>query len=801
LKKRTALAAFALLLCPALGRAQIDLARTLPELDDPSLPSLLRGRLSVLTESAVPGAVPVGPRWYALEGSAAELRRLLQSDPEIVFSWAPPRRLLLDRANGWIQTESFRAATSLTGRGVVVGVIDSGVDLSHPDLQTAAGKTRVRYWLDFSRGPAGRQPELEEEYGCTSEPGCAILSGDDIDELLSNDVSSDEPRDTFGHGTHVASLAAGNGLSNDPPRYVGVAPESTLVVARVARAGGGGIFDADVLKAARFVFERAEALGMPGVANLSLGSDFGAHDGSSGIEQGLSDLVGSNFPGRAIVVAAGNSAGLYTGVDESYPDPLGIHTEVHVPRGSEALVPLYTPLTRSNATYGTVYVWIQGRPGDELEVGLDDQDGKRFPPVPPGRAGVVRGDAEITIINQSSAEGSSVTRGSDGVVLIVDGHWSAETRFAIRLEGHGTAQIWVQSEGELAPEYSVGALVPRAFKAGTVNIPASASDLIAVGATLNRTEWVDWEGFEVSMPEHGALEDAPDDTTAYFSAAGPNELGVMKPELVAPGANVIGAMSAYADPRSNESSLFGSFGRCGAGDAECLVVDDFHAVTGGTSMSAPIVAGAIALLLERDPTLDQHEIRALLQSGARRLEGVTFAEEQVGAGALDLEGILLAQLSGETPSERVPSDRSFIAVSSSYARPDGSFPIEGLVELRDEEGGVVDGFDPSRLRLRCQPAELVGPLRRIAPGLYSFTLVAPSGTGGDEIALEVLFDDAVVVSRRIPIAVDRHVAADGLAARGGCAFAPAHGGASGAFLGLLLAAALRRMRSSYKRTR
>jgi MYXO-CTERM domain-containing protein len=553
------------------------------------------------------------------------------------------------------------------------------------------------------------------------------------------------------------------------------------------------------LKSARFVFEQAEALGMPAVANLSLGSDFGAHDGSSGIEQGLSDLVGASFPGRAIVVAAGNSAGLYSGVEAGYPDPLGIHTEVHVPRGGEALVPIYTPLTRSDATYGTVYVWIQGRPGDELEVGLDDQDGERFPPVPPGKAGLVRGDAEITVINQSSAEGLSVSRGSSGAVLIIDGHWSGDTRFAIRLEGHGTARIWVQSEGELAPEVSVGALFPRAFKQGTINVPAAAPDLIAVGATLNRTDWVDWEGFSVSIPEHGALDDAPDDTTAFFSAAGPNELGVMKPELVAPGANVIGAMSSYADPRDNESSLFGSFGRCGAGNPECFVVDDLHAVTGGTSMSAPIVSGAVALLLERDPTLNQLEIRALLQSGVRRLEGVTFAEEQVGAGALDLEGILLAQLAGENPSDRVPSDRSYVALSSSYARPDGSTPIQGLAELRDADGAVVDGFEPSRLRLKHAPAELEAALRRVAPGLYSFALVAPAGSGGDEIELELLYDDAVIVSRRVPIAVDRHVATEGLAARGGCAVTPARGKAGGALLGLLLATALRRRR--YRRTR
>src|SRR6185436_6154778 len=84
------------------------------------------------------------------------------------------------------------------------------------------------------------------------------------------------PKDVFGHGTHVASLAAGSGGSTDPPRYVGIAPEASLIVVRVTRSGGAGIMDADVVQAARFVFEQAEALSMPAVINMSLGSDFGA---------------------------------------------------------------------------------------------------------------------------------------------------------------------------------------------------------------------------------------------------------------------------------------------------------------------------------------------------------------------------------------------------------------------------------------------------------------------------------------------------------------------------------------------
>ena len=69
---------------------------------------------------------------------------------------------------------------------------------------------------------------------------------------------------------------------------------------------------------------QAERLGMPAVVNLSLGSDFGTHDGTSALEQALASFIGPQFPGRAIVVAAGNSGGVYAGSGSAEPEPLGI---------------------------------------------------------------------------------------------------------------------------------------------------------------------------------------------------------------------------------------------------------------------------------------------------------------------------------------------------------------------------------------------------------------------------------------------------------------------------------------------
>jgi len=727
------------------------------------------------------------------ELDSARLFELSAAHPDWIFDWAPPRHVLLDRVEGWIHARSVRAQTQTSGQGVVVGIVDTGLELTHRDFRTADDKTRVAWYLDVSRAAAGLEPDLEASYGCTLKPGCAIYSAADLDRLTSNNISGDEPTDGFGHGTHVASLAAGNGLSSSPPRYVGVAPEATYVVARVAQSDGG-ILDADVLRAVRFVFDRAEELGMPAVVNLSLGSDFGAHDGASALELGLASFVGPGFPGRAIVVAAGNSAGLYSGaLAPKYPGPFGIHTEVHVPQDSVSRVALLTPAATGMSTVnGAAYVWIGFREGDDVSVGVEDQGATRVAQVPVGHGEKVDfGASTITVLNgtlPSAAAGSGLSPGRQSAIVAIDGTWSAKSEFAIRLEGHGSAALWVQGEGDLNPELNLGALFARGEKEGTINVPASASGLIAVGATLNRTSWVDANGTAIDLPALGALDDAPLDTIAYFSSAGPNALGALKPDIVAPGVYVAGAMARSADPRRSSSSLFASLGRCPLASDECFVVDDQHAITSGTSMSSPLVAGAIALLFEKDPTLTQDAVRAILQAGARPLQGLVIDPLQVGPGALDLQGALSVVTAGQSPALRIPGSQSWLSLAASFAHPDAQWPLIGYVELRDDAGQIADGFDPKRLQLTAAPARVQEDLTRIAPGFYRFVLTALDGTGGQQMQLAIRFDDRVIVSKQLPIAVDRWLASDGVSARGGCAQGRAP--RSGQRFGLWLLAAL-----------
>jgi hypothetical protein len=214
-------------------------------------------------------------------------------------------------------------------------------------------------------------------------------------------------------------------------------------------------------------------------------------------------------------------------------------------------------------------------------------------------------------------------------------------------------------------------------------------------------------------------------------------------------------------------------------------------------MASPIVAGAVALLLERDPTLTQPQVLALLQAGARKVEGTVLYEQQLGPGALDLDESWAARVAQDTPIEREPdAAQSWLAFADDFMRPDPDWPLRGLIELRDAEGHIADGFAADRLSVRTRPSGIRQRLTRVAPGSWSLELYGKAGSGGQTLSVDVLLDGRVVTSRRLSIAVDRWVSASGASARGGCRFATDHAGASSVawLLPLLLALPRRRPR-------
>ena len=642
----------------------------------------------------------------ALEVEPARLIELQAKYPNLRFTWAPPRRLMLDNADKFTFATDYHEQTGQSGEGAAVAVLDTGIDVSHPNFLTETGATRIAWMIDFSRPPTGQHPELEARFGCDKRSGyqCAIYDSADIEAMRAKGTA---PKDPIGHGTHVTSLAAGNGQAPPIGRYVGVAPKSPLIIAKVTRGELNQIFDIDIVVATNFVFDRGDAMGVPVTANLSLGSDFGPHDGTGPLARALAAHVGPEFPGHAIVVASGNNGQLAPYGLPPYPDPLGIHTEVYVPPHSPTRVPIVTIPYSSEAITGTVFLWIAQNTGENLTVGFEFQDGETVDPLSPGESGTFEhDDVTVTIVNGNLEEYEPLETTSPGSVVVVNGTWESRSVFGVKLGGRGSAQMWIDARTEDGQQ---AAWLSRATKIATVGEPAASPELVAVGATLNRLSWRDYTGALIRVPSFGGVEDPPLQTLAYFSGAGPNAVGAFKPDLVAPGALVIGAMAAAADPRNGApASIFNGGIPC-PDQTYCQVVNDYYAVTLGTSMAAPQVSGAFALMFERDPTLTQAGALALLQAGAEYAPGLVPVQQQMGVGTLDLVGALAAQ-TGDTKVGPPSSARSWMVLGDTFARANDTWPLQVMLELRDADDALVDGFEPSQLTLDTDVLEVSVPL-------------------------------------------------------------------------------------------
>ncbi len=758
------------------------------------------------------GWLPLSPGYATVRVAPADLGRFVAAHAGARFSIWPGLRPVLDASGRLNRVDVYRAGLidrgsplAGTGKGVVVGVVDTGVDASHPDLRDATGGTRIAWMLDFSRSPLGRHPELEQTFGCSApdQSPCAVLDKADIDRALTGDPSVTLSRDPVGHGTHVTTIVAGNGGAD--ARYVGGAPEATLVVVSVAHGDAGGtVADVDVVTAARFIFDRAGAMGQPAVVNLSLGGDFGPHDGTTPIEQSLAELVGPTHAGRSIVVAAGNSGAVYQGDEED--QVLGIHTETRVTRGVPAKLTAFTPDAKKGSDVsGTGYVWITYFASDAITIGIEGPNGLSIRPVGVGqKAGFRASDDSLTAAIYNGAVGpeSPLPADSHGAVIVWDGKWSAAGKMTIQLEGEGFASAWVEARFDDAA--AGGIYFDLATRAGTINLPASHPDLIAVGCTINRTQWVDGDRVarDIAATPYSSL--APADASCYFSSAGPTATGASKPDLVAPGAWVAAALSRDALPGASPFSAFSAPpGLCGGG-GECLVVDADHALLSGSSMSSPQVAGAVALLLERDPRLTQREILHLLQGGARRPIGNITSDLQLGAGALDVAGAMDAYDARTSGRVRDPdAAASWLSLGNTYLHPGAGPPLVGTVEVRAADGTVADGYDSGRLTLEVGEEGIVEqPLARVAPGLHRFAVGARSGMGARFLRLDVKLDGVALgppgsrVSghRLVPIGADRWLASGSARIYGGCSVrrAPPTRGEDLAFFGIACFGLLRR---------
>lgn len=233
---------------------------------------------------------------YAILSIPQPLVELVAAMPEIEYM-EKPKQLFFEVENGRrsscinpLQTGKDTSTTSnLTGKNVIVAVIDSGIDYAHPDFQNEDKTTRILALWDQTTG------EIYEQ--------------DTINLALQQKTEQERfeicpSRDLSGHGTHVAGIAAGNGRASGG-RYRGVAYESDLLIVKLGVQWENSLpRTTELMSAVDFCITRARQYGKPVALNLSFGNNYGSHSGTSLIETYLDDMA--NYWKTSIVIGSGN---------------------------------------------------------------------------------------------------------------------------------------------------------------------------------------------------------------------------------------------------------------------------------------------------------------------------------------------------------------------------------------------------------------------------------------------------------------------------------------------------------------
>ena len=484
--------------------------------------------------------------------------------------------------------------TIYKGDGVIVAIIDTGIDWDHPDFRKLTDQTKsriLRIWDQTISPTTGESSPVGFTFGV--EYNQSQIEN----EIDGTPAGFGREKDTDGHGTHVTGIAAGNGAALNS-KYAGLAPNADIVV---IKAGDGSFDTSNIIIALDYLRNLATSLGKPIVVNMSLGSQTGAHDGTDPLEVAIDNFT-DTASGRIVVVASGNENGE------------NIHKQLLLSPGSTASVSLQVPTTTTTDSQDVFQFTAYANDTSTVTVTVTAPDGTQATSLSSNGSSVMAGNAKVYLSNFTDPESGDkkvqvyVTRTTTSTD--VAGTWTIAiantTTNSVTIDG------WLDVKGDDYANMSV----TGGDNNYLVSIPGCANKAITVGAYMAKIDWYanDGKGYNYKT---GIQDDIAD-----FSSIGPRRDNVQKPNITANGQAIVSCLSS-------DSGL--------ANDSPYLVVNGLYLVEQGTSMATPAVAGCVALLLQKKPDATFTQIKTAITSTATKDSFTGLTDNNTwGSGKIDV---------------------------------------------------------------------------------------------------------------------------------------------------------------------
>lgn len=575
-----------------------------------------------------------------------------------------------------------------TGKDVVIGIVDVGIDYNHAMFRDADGNTRVKKVVDFKTG---------SKVVYTDKSDIAALTTDNTDES---------------HGSHTSCTAGGSRVGESDLH--GMAPDAELVLCGL----GGSLSESRIISSIEEIFSYADEVNKPAVINLSLGNELYFRDGvTSNLLAAIKSLNGAGKKeGRIVCISAGNSAGRKNSIIRTLGDVAEDGYCLRTVLGETGLATLDE--TIEVAYYNKPKLFAYDNDGGSFAAELKAVD---------ITTGILYTLTEKPLYSSTTST-DAIT--SIPLTLRTDGtnnkkyvrlsnsksYYFHEPNLRLALLVTGTAGQRMKLENSMDATSTEGFYAKdiAGYTEGndelSINVHACDDAVISVGAYTHSASWKSINGKtyhynNTSLRTEGSI--------ASFSSYATDDNGVNRPDVLAPGVGVLSAYNLY------DTSFFDSNGDV-TGELPLIHYNEsingrnnYYGAMAGTSMASPCTAGIIALWLQANPRLSTADVREIIRQTSENDEYTTVAANipsgdlrQAGSGKINaLAGVQAAYsdatLALDDNAEYVPG--TYKAGNVTYTRPTvsgnyGSFCLPFDFDI-NEATGIEKVYVPVNIAL------------------------------------------------------------------------------------------------------